>query len=89
MKATAELSHLLPVELSFFLQDQGHNTLAAQVVGQISLPEAMGRHQFSEHIDTGNFCDHEMLRFVVSDQNDKRFSRFCFLCAAMRFTLQF
>jgi hypothetical protein len=33
VKAVAELLYLLPVELSFFLQDQGHDTLAAQVAG--------------------------------------------------------
>jgi hypothetical protein len=32
VKALAELFHLLAVELSLFLQDQGHNALAAKVV---------------------------------------------------------
>src|ERR1700676_3617102 len=89
VKAVAEPFHLLPVELSFFLQDQGHNTLAAQVVGQVFLPEAIGRHQFAQHLDPRSLFDNEMLCFVVGDQNDEQFSSFCFFCTATRFALQF
>jgi len=78
VKAVAEPFHLLPVELSFFLQDQGHNTLAAQVVGQVFLPEAIGRHQFAQHLDPRSLFDNEMLCFVIGDQNDEQFGSFRF-----------
>ena len=87
MKAMAELFHLLPVELSFFLQDQGHNTLAAQVVGHVFLLETIGRHQFPQHLDARDFFDHEMPSFVVGDQNDEQFGRFRFRRMAMRLAL--
>jgi hypothetical protein len=71
------------------LQDQGHNAFASQVVGQVFLPEAIGRHQFSRHLDARSPFDHELLRFVVGDQNDEQFGRFRFFSTAMRFALQF
>jgi hypothetical protein len=43
-KAVTKLFHLLSVQLPLFLQNQGHNTLAAQVVRKVLLSESVGIH---------------------------------------------
>ncbi len=84
----AELFHLLPVELSFFFQDQGHDTLAPQIVRKVFLSKSIGSHQFLQHLDARDPFDGEMPRFVVRDQNDKQFGSFRFFRSSMCFTLQ-
>ena len=44
VEAMTELFHLLSVQLPLFLQNQGHNTLAAQVVRKVFLSESVGIH---------------------------------------------
>jgi hypothetical protein len=47
VEAVTKLFHLPSVQLPLFLQNQGHNTLAAQVVCKVLLSESVGIHQFS------------------------------------------
>jgi|SRR5690349_17495972 hypothetical protein len=42
VEAVAKFFHLLSVQLPLFLQNQGHNTLAAQVVRKVLLSESVG-----------------------------------------------
>lgn len=44
VEAVTKLFHLLSVQLPLFLQNQGHNTLAAQVVRKVLLSESVGIH---------------------------------------------
>ncbi len=85
---STECFHLLSVELAFFFQDEGHNTLGPQIVCQVFLSKSIRIHQFPQYLDTRNLFDGEMLRFVVCDQNHKQFGSFRFFCSSMCFTLQ-
>ena len=44
VEAVTKLFHLLSVQLSLFLQNQGHNTFAAQVARKVLLSESVGIH---------------------------------------------
>ncbi len=88
MKALTVLFYMLSLELPFFFQDEGHTTLAPQIVCKVILSQSIDIHQFLQYLDARNLFDGEMLRFVVRDQNDKQFGSFRFFCSSMRFTLQ-
>jgi len=51
MKAVAEPFYLLSVKLALFFQNQGHNTLAAQILCKILLPKSIRIHQFLKYLD--------------------------------------
>jgi hypothetical protein len=89
VKAVAEPFYLLSVELTLLFQNQGHNTLAAQILCKILLSKSIRIHQFLQHFDARNLFDGEMLRFVVRDQNDEQFGRFRLFRSSMCFALQF
>src|SRR6267378_2277321 len=89
VKAVAEPFYLLSVELTLLFQNQGHNTLAAQILCKILLSKSVRIHQFLQHFDARNLFDGEMLRFVVRDQNDEQFGRFRLFRSSMCFALQF
>jgi hypothetical protein len=78
VKAMAEFLHLLPVELTLFFQNQGHNTLATQIACKVFLSKSIGIHQFFQHFDARGLFDDEMLGFIIRDQNDKEFGSFRF-----------
>ncbi len=46
VKAVAEPFYLLSVELTLLFQNQGHNTLAAQILCKIFLSKSIRTHQF-------------------------------------------
>jgi hypothetical protein len=67
MKTPAELLDLLPVQLSFLLQNEGNDALATQVLSEILLAKTICNHQFLEGLDAGSLFDGEMLAFIVRD----------------------
>ena len=61
LEAVAEPFYLLSVQLTLFSQDQGHYTLAAQILCKILLSKSIRIHQFFQHFDARNIFDGEML----------------------------
>ncbi|HTB94426.1 MAG TPA: hypothetical protein VK728_16455 [Candidatus Sulfotelmatobacter sp.] len=90
MKALAKLFHLLPVELSFFFEDQGHHTFAPLNRRQgLFCRSPLAAINFFSTSTPETLFDGEMPRFVLRDQSDKHVGSFRFFWSSTEFSLQF